>query len=129
MLIYLDLCCYNRPFDEQESLVIRLETEAKLFIQELIKTRKIDLVWSFVLDYENANNPFDEQREQIQEWQQFAIVDVDMSSEIEKRAEALMTLGLHQMDASHIACAITAKAKYFITADKQILNKMFQKLR
>jgi hypothetical protein len=25
--IYLDHCCYNRPFDEQDQDVIRLETE------------------------------------------------------------------------------------------------------
>ena len=30
MRIYLDNCCYNRPFDEQTQLRIRLETEAKL---------------------------------------------------------------------------------------------------
>jgi len=26
--IYLDNCCYNRPFDEQSQDLIRLETEA-----------------------------------------------------------------------------------------------------
>jgi hypothetical protein len=28
--IYLDNCCYNRPFDNQLQMKIRLETEAKL---------------------------------------------------------------------------------------------------
>ncbi|MFO7884916.1 MAG: hypothetical protein R6U68_08850 [Desulfobacteraceae bacterium] len=37
MKIYLDNCCFNRPFDDQTSLRIRLETEAKLDIQA--KTR------------------------------------------------------------------------------------------
>ena len=29
MRVYLDNCCYNRPFDEQTQLKVRLETEAK----------------------------------------------------------------------------------------------------
>ena len=34
MKIYLDNCCFNRPFDEQSWIRIMLETEAKLRIQE-----------------------------------------------------------------------------------------------
>lgn len=37
MLIYLDNCCFNRPFDDQEQLRVRLETEAKLRIQHLMR--------------------------------------------------------------------------------------------
>ncbi len=39
---------------------IRLESEAKLEIQQRIKDRKIELAWSYVLDYENQANPFEE---------------------------------------------------------------------
>ena len=34
MRIYLDMCTFNRPFDDQNQLKIKLETEAKLFIQQ-----------------------------------------------------------------------------------------------
>ncbi len=44
MKIYLDMCCYNRPYDPQEQLKIHLETEAKLHIQEQIKDGEIGLV-------------------------------------------------------------------------------------
>ena len=37
MLLYMDMCCFNRPFDEQVQQKIYLETEAKLFIQRKIK--------------------------------------------------------------------------------------------
>ena len=30
--LYLDNCCFNRPFDNQEQLKIKLETEAERFI-------------------------------------------------------------------------------------------------
>lgn len=31
MKIYLDNCCYNRPYDDQSQVRIQLETQAKLF--------------------------------------------------------------------------------------------------
>ena len=33
MRVYLDNCCYNRPFDDQDQLTIRLETVTKLAVQ------------------------------------------------------------------------------------------------
>ena len=37
MCVYLDNCCYNRPFDEQTQLRVRLETEAKLRVQAVMR--------------------------------------------------------------------------------------------
>ena len=56
--IYLDICSYNRPFDSQTQIKIRLETEAKLYIQAGIRKKKYSLVWSYILDYENENSPY-----------------------------------------------------------------------
>ena len=52
--LYLDNCCFNRPYDNQEQLKIYLETQAKLAIQEQIITGKYELIWSYILEYENA---------------------------------------------------------------------------
>ena len=123
MRIYLDNCCFNRPFDEQVSAVIRLETDAKPHIQELIRSGELELCWSFILDYENAANPFEEVRERIKEWQSLAAADCALSDEVTDKAAQLMELGLRQMDASHIACAICLNADYFLTTDKKILSK------
>ena len=54
MKVYLDNCCYNRPYDDQSYLRISLESQAKLFVQHLIREKKLDLVTSYVLDYENS---------------------------------------------------------------------------
>lgn len=35
--IYLDLCCFNRPYDDQSQVRIHLETEAIILLQERIK--------------------------------------------------------------------------------------------
>jgi hypothetical protein len=37
MRVYLDNCCFNRPFDDQSQARVRLEAEAKLEIQQRIK--------------------------------------------------------------------------------------------
>ncbi|MBR2562418.1 MAG: hypothetical protein IKE31_09800 [Eubacterium sp.] len=68
MKVYLDNCSYNRPFDDQTSLKINLETQAKLQIQADIKNGKHDLVWSYIMDYEAGNNPFADRKEAILEW-------------------------------------------------------------
>ena len=121
--VYLDNCCFNRPYDDQNNLLILLETEAKLYIQDLIHKGELELVWSFVLDYENNENPFEERKQSIAKWKTFAVLDCDLCDTIANDARNLMNLGLRQKDASHIACALYAKSDYFITTDKKILNK------
>jgi len=123
MKVYLDNCCFNRPFDDQASLIIQLETEAKLYVQELIRQGELELIWSFVLDYENGANPFEEVRNRVAEWKKLACIDCSLTDEIADKAGELMKIGLRQMDASHIACAIHLGADYFLTTDKKILNK------
>ena len=118
MRIYLDNCCFNRPFDEQISAAIKLETDAKLHIQDLIRNGEFELCWSFVLDFENAANPFEEIRNRIQEWKSFAVADCALSTEIDEKATQLMSLGLRQMDAAHIACAIHLDTHNIPTTDK-----------
>lgn len=75
MLIYLDNCCFNRPFDDQKQVKIRIETEAKLFIQGQILDEKYSLAWSYILDYENEANPFPERKETIANWKNRATID------------------------------------------------------
>ena len=123
MKIYLDNCCFNRPYDNQNNLLVYWETEAKLFIQDLIHSGKLMLVWSFVLDYENDANPFYERKRSISVWKQLSIIDCNLCKEIADIANDLLQTGLRQKDASHIACAIYAEADFFITTDKKILNK------
>lgn len=39
--VYLDNCCYNRPYDDQKQLKVHLEAEAKMHIQNMITDKKI----------------------------------------------------------------------------------------
>ena len=123
MLVYLDNCCFNRPFDDQSQLTVRMETEAKLYVQERVMLRVLSLAWSFVLDYENSMNTDADVKAQIALWRELASVRCVLDNEVQAKAHDLMALGLKQMDAAHVACAIRANADFFLTVDKRILNK------
>ena len=123
MRIYLDNCCFNRPFDDQSQLRIKLESEAKLKIQYEIRSRKYQLIWSYILDYENNRNPFQERREQIGKWKQYATEDIDENADIIKAATLLRERGFQKIDSLHIACAIHAKCDYFLSTDDKIIKR------
>jgi predicted nucleic acid-binding protein len=124
MLIYLDICCFNRPFDDQSDLIVRLQTEAKLHVQEMIRLGELELVWSAIMDIENSANPDINRKVAITDWQHLAVVDVSVSEPVEEVAEMLSRIGVKSMDSLHVACAITAHAEFFLTTDKALLRKM-----
>ena len=127
--IYLDNCCFNRPFDNQTQLKISLESQAKLAIQKMILDGAHTLVWSYMLEYENSQNPFDIRRESIIKWKTIAKDNITETDEIISTAESLVKKGLKAKDAIHVACASTAKCDYFLTTDIGILNKNIDVIR
>jgi len=126
MRIYLDNCCFNRPFDDQTLFRVRIETEAKLYIQELVRQGTIEIVWSYVLDYENNANPFKERREAVSSWRNLAICDVDERSEVVDLAKRYTRLSLKPRDSLHVACAVVAGCEAFLTTDRGVLGKRDQ---
>lgn len=122
MKIYLDNCCFNRPFDDQTQIRIKIETEAKLKIQEEVRSGNIQLVWSYVLDYENNRNPFLERKTRITGWKKYAINDVEETSKVLSTADFLNNIGIQKVDSLHIACAIFSCCDYFLTTDDNILH-------
>ena len=58
MRVYLDNCCYNRPFDEQVQLRVRLETEAKLEVQRQMRSGELEYVRSDMLVTEVQDSQF-----------------------------------------------------------------------
>lgn len=122
--VYLDNCCYNRPYDNQNQPKIHLETEAKLYIQRLITEKKLNLVYSFVSEYENFNNPHDLRRASIGDFFKNASAFVDSSrlEEVTALAAEIMATGIKKMDALHVASSIIGNADYFLTTDKRLLR-------
>jgi predicted nucleic acid-binding protein len=127
MKIYLDNCSYNRPFDDQDKMKIRLETAAKLYIQNEIKNGTYELVWSFMNDIENGDNIYDDKRESIQKWENIARYNCNASIDILQKGKEIEVLGADPKDALHIACAIKSECDYFITTDGRLIKKLSKK--
>ena len=123
MRIYLDNCVFNRPFDDQSYIRIRLETEAKLYVQDQIKDGKVELIWSYILEFENVQNPFGDRRAAIKMWANFCTIDVDETAALLEKAKQLRGFDIRPKDALHIAAAVEANADYFLTTDDKLLNK------
>jgi predicted nucleic acid-binding protein len=121
--VYLDNCCFNRPFDDQRQTRVRLEAEAKLSIQEHIRSGTLELVWSYMVDFENTANPFEERRTTISGWRHYAATDVEETAILLQSATRLAAMGLKAKDALHIACAIAGECLDFVTTDDNILKR------
>ena len=80
--LYLDNCCFNRPYDDQSILKNYLEAEAKVYIQKEILDQQYELAWSYMMDYEVSFNPFTDRKIQIMKWKNLAIADIDESGEV-----------------------------------------------
>jgi hypothetical protein len=123
MRVYLDNCCFNRPFDDQTPLRIRLETEAKLYVQDQIKCGALSLGWSYILDYENTANPCEERRAEIQRWEKLADCRAVETPEIIDLMKKFVEIGLKPLDALHVASASSLECEVFLTVDKGVLRK------
>lgn len=124
MRIYLDNCCYNRPFDPQTDLRISLETMAKLKVQSLMRSGEIEYVWSDALDYELSRSPNFQEPDMISPWQDGAVAHVETDDPLIERGEEISSLGLKAMDSLHVASAEAASCDWFLTTDKGILKKV-----
>ncbi|MDE6603103.1 MAG: hypothetical protein K2K90_13285 [Lachnospiraceae bacterium] len=132
MKIYMDNCCYNRPYDDQTYIRIHLETEAKLHIQELVRNGEIDLVTSYMLEYENGKNRFSHKKQAIADFMnvnESYYVGIDKEAEVKKFAERIMETGIKSADALHVACAILAGSDYFITTDDRLLKLQTEEIQ
>ena len=127
--IYLDNCCFNRPYDDQTVLNIHLEAEAKIFIQNEVLKKTFELAWSFMMDYEISSNPFHDRKIAFLNWKNIAVVDIDPAEEILAKGKNLAQKNIDEKDALHIACALKAECEYFFTTDQKILNKNIPEIK
>lgn len=102
---------------------IRLETEAKLYIQSAVRDKKYLLVWSYMCDYENSRSSYEDNKKAIALWKGIADEYCPSSNEILELGREIMKQGIKEKDVLHIACAIKSGCDYFITTDRRVFNK------
>lgn len=127
--LYLDNCCFNRPYDDQTQERIYLESLAKLYIQQQIADNKLDFVWSFILEYENSKNPYDIRRDAIRKFSCRCACYIDFANEIITDAKTIASTGIKEKDSLHLACALLSHCDYFITTDDRLLKFQSDELK
>lgn len=121
--IYLDTNIYNRPFDDQSQVKIKLETIAIFSILKLIKEGYLSLIWSFMIDYENSLNPYSDIRQEIEMISSLADETVVPDQSIIAVAKDFEAAGIKPRDAIHLACALQRKVEYFLTCDNKLIKR------
>ncbi len=123
MRIYLDMNIYNRPFDDQSQVRIRLETIAIFSILQKIKNKELTLLWSFMIDYENSLNPYEDVLQEIEMAASLAGESVTPDESVLTAAKEFESKGIKPRDSMHLACALKGEADYFLTCDDKLIRK------
>lgn len=121
--IYLDVCCLNRPFDQQSQARIRLETEAILEIINYCQRETWTLITSNVLEAEISQTPNQERIENVKKILSIAKIKVLSGDWLKERASQLQKLGFASYDAAHVASAERASSDIFLTTDDRLVRK------
>jgi hypothetical protein len=123
MRLYIDLSCFNRPFDDQTQARIHRETEALFGVLTRIAEGKDTLIWSWVMSFENDQHPKPERRDEIAQWETRSELSVAVSESLERRALQLAQLGIAALDAAHLAAAEAGGADVVLTCDDRMRRR------
>jgi len=118
----MDVCCFNRPFDDLTQAKIYLEAEAIMSIISYCEDNSWELICSSVIDYEISRTIDAHRMEQMQNLCFVSREYVTMTTKDEQRAKYFQQNGIKPMDSFHLAVAEANSADVLLTTDKQFLN-------
>jgi predicted nucleic acid-binding protein len=121
--IYLDVCCFNRPFDDCRQDRIRLESEAVKAIVQRIERGLWEGVSSPVILYEISKMSDKDRAIEVGLMVAKMRVAVKLTNVVHQRALAIEALGFSGVDALHLACAEFGKADVFLTTDDRLQKR------
>jgi predicted nucleic acid-binding protein len=131
MIVYMDVCCLNRPFDDQSQERIKLESEAVLIILDFCQTGKWRLLNSEVIDFEVLS--IVDMYRQSKIITILSISDLNLKVKIDRktinRAKEITKIGFKPFDAMHIACTESANADIFLTTDDKLLKNAHKNIK
>ena len=130
--IYLDNCCYGRPFDDLTQSKINDEANAKLYVQNLIKFNVVKLYYSFVSLAEIFDCPYQDKQNAILEFigeVNGEYIGADKTTDIIQFVKEITETGIKEKDARHIVCAVYAGCDYLLTTDRRLLNYKTNKIK
>ena len=124
MKIYIDNCCYNRPFDDQRQPRIREETDAIAAIIIRAETIGDIILGSDVLLFEIGKIKDANKRAEIfSTFNRYVKEKLSADEKIFRRANEIMSVSnVKQMDALHLASTEFGDADIFLTTDDKLIR-------
>lgn len=121
--LYLDNCCYCRPFDDRRIVKNYFEREAVLLVMQLAYDRMHKIIGSDVLEREMSMITDSEKRDSVKSLYESLVVEkVALTSSIVQKADEIMKLSsIKAFDSLHLASALTA-ADILLTTDTKFLK-------
>ncbi len=123
MKIYLDVCCLNRPFDDQTQTRVHLEAEAVLAIIQAVEDDEWEWISSDAVAYEINKTPNEERQERLWSLASRSTERLQLTDAILQQAEQLQQLGFTTYDALHLTFAASAAVDVFLTTDDKLLKR------
>lgn len=121
--IYLDNCCYNRPFDDRSYIKNYLEREAVLLVMQMAYDGNCRIIGSDILEKEMSLILNKEKLKNVETLYYAMIVDkIEINDSIVKRAKEIMKQStIKVFDSLHLASAET-KADILLTTDIKFMK-------
>jgi len=120
--IYLDVCAYNRPFDNQLDRKIALEAEGVIAILMECLAEHFVLVSSDIVKFEVSLIPDTERKNAVGSLSSLANTVVEIDDGVIENAKKLEELSISPFDALHISCAEKGGVEFFITTDYKLIR-------
>jgi len=124
--VYLDVCSWYRPFDDQSQIRIRMEAEAVQIILEMSDLGQIQIFISDIILYENSGTKDLVKMQKVKELFKSCKDYIPYDQDIQKMAFELSKDGFTPLDALHLASAETGGVGYLITTDDKFQKKYDQ---
>ena len=124
--IYLDNCCFNRPFDDLSDDKVRLECEAVLTIIDRCESGLWDVFSGDVLDDEIDRMANAIKKQKVLKLYSSASANIEINDKIVSRAKEFQSENIKPFDAFHLASAEYAGADVLLTTDKKFVNRALQ---
>ena len=121
--LYLDNCCYSRPFDDLRQEKNNLEAQAiKVIIDKYCKDEfEIYTSDALVLEMNNIKDQI-KRAKVLEVYNKLNLTNIKLSEKIKQRAIELRQYNIKDMDSLHLAFAESKDVDYFITTDRLLIN-------
>ena len=121
MRIYLDSCCYNRPFDDQTQERIHLESETILTILNRGRTGAYEIIGSSILELEIDRIQDAVRKKRVKDLYEATNAYISYTEDIKKRSREIMEYSkIRTFDSLHIAAAEASGAYAMLTTDDKL---------